>query len=103
MTWTEAFELNYEEQTTFWMDFSIADRFGVNAIKDTFNRALNEWKNNKVYATELVMVLNCKCWYHYNRNNKYSELYSELYYQAKDVVCETLKGEDLEYFYRTTD
>ena len=25
----------YEMQTTFWQDFSIADRFGIDAIKDT--------------------------------------------------------------------
>ena len=33
----------YETFTTFWQDFTIADRFGVSAIKDTFKRAFNEW------------------------------------------------------------
>lgn len=27
---------NYECITTFWEDFSIADAFGIEAIKDTF-------------------------------------------------------------------
>ena len=27
----------YEMKTTFWNDFTIADAFGINAIKDTFN------------------------------------------------------------------
>ena len=31
-----------EWQTTFWMDFTIADRFGINAVKDTFKRAYEE-------------------------------------------------------------
>ena len=35
--------------TTFPSDFSIADRFGVNAIKDTFNRAFGEWKGHYKY------------------------------------------------------
>ena len=36
----------YELTTTFWQDFSIADCFGVQAIRDTFNRAFEEWKTN---------------------------------------------------------
>ena len=28
-------ENGYELQTTFWNDFSIADRFGLSAIQDT--------------------------------------------------------------------
>ncbi len=50
----------YEMQTTFPMDFSIADTFGANAVKDTFKRAFNEWKSNYVYLTELVITLNLK-------------------------------------------
>lgn len=48
----------YETFTTFFEDFTIAEYFGVNAIKDTYNRAFNEWKNDYKYLTELVMVLN---------------------------------------------
>ena len=29
-------ELGYEEQTTFWDDFSIADAFGKEAIQDKY-------------------------------------------------------------------
>ena len=50
--------MGYEQKTTFWMDFSIADKFGIAAIKDTYKRAFNAWKDNHVYLTELVMVLN---------------------------------------------
>lgn len=34
--------LGYECQTTFWEDFSIAERFGVEAIRDTYKRARTE-------------------------------------------------------------
>ena len=54
--------LDYECKTTLWMDFSIADRFGIAAVRDTFRRAFREWKGNTVYLTELVMVLNHKIW-----------------------------------------
>lgn len=37
----------YKPLTTFWQDFSIADKFGNNAIEDTFKRAKAEWKEPK--------------------------------------------------------
>ena len=55
-------ENNYELLTTFWDDFSIADRFGVSAVRDTFNRAFAEWKEDYQYLTELILVLNHKIW-----------------------------------------
>lgn len=55
--------LNYECKTTFWEDFSIAERFGAEAIKDTYKRARAEWEHDRVYGTELSMMLNHKCWY----------------------------------------
>ena len=100
---SEAF-CGYTQQTTFWMDFTIADAFGINAIKDTYRRASKEWKNDKVYMTELVMVLNWKCWVHYERgNNRLAETYSDLYYKARELAFITLKGDDLKYFIQTTD
>lgn len=49
-------ELNgYEPITTFWQDFSIADKFGNNAIADTYRRAKSEWKDNYKYWTELCL------------------------------------------------
>ena len=44
--------------TTFYMDFTIADHFGIEAIKDTFNRAFEEWKTDYKYLTFLVLNLN---------------------------------------------
>lgn len=93
----------YEQKTTFWSDFSIADAFGVPAIKSTYKRAFKEWKRDKVYLTELVMVLNWKCWQWAEKNRYYSEAYCDLYYQARDWALENLKGDDLKYFLRTTD
>lgn len=58
-------EMGYQCKTTFWQDFSIADKFGANAVRDTFNRAFEEWKGNAVYLTELVLILNHKIWYHH--------------------------------------
>ena len=93
----------YVPKTTFYTDFSIADNYGVSAIQDTFDRAFNEWKNNTVYVTELVMVLNWKIWRWYEHNDEYAQLYNKLWEEADEWCCNNLKGADAEYYYRTTD
>lgn len=95
--------MNERVTTTFWMDFSIADAFGKDAIQDTFNRAFNEWKSDYRYLTELVMVLNHKCWKWHEKNDTYCSLYSDLFYQARDYAYDNLQGEELDFFYRVTD
>lgn len=93
----------YETQTTFWEDFTIADAFGIDAIKDTYKRAFAEWKGNYIYLTELVMVLNWKIWQHYKENKEIAEVYNDLWEQADAYACENLTGAESDYFYSTTD
>ena len=91
-------------QTTFDMDFAIADRFGVNAVKDTYNRAFKEWKTDARYLTELVMVLNHRCWLWYSKGRQdLSELYGDLFYKAQGWAYNNLKGEELKFFLDVTD
>ena len=71
---------------TFWMDFTIADAFGLDAIQDTFNRAFNEWKSDYKMLTALVMVLN-----------------NDLWEQAQYYALTNLKGDELQYYYEITD
>ena len=72
--------LDYECQTTFWEDFSISELFGEEAIRDTYRQAKAEWSTDRVYGTELSMVLNHKCWYWYEEQNiKLSQLYAKLW------------------------
>lgn len=93
----------YETKTTFGNDFDIAEAFGLDAIRDTYNRVFNEWKTNAVYLTELVLILNWKIWQHNEKNNEYALLYNELWEAAQGYALENLKGEELSYFYDTTD
>ena len=93
----------YERISTFYSDFTIADHCGgVNAIKDTFNRS-KQWLSNVKMWTELVMVLNHKIWYWYGKNNELAEVYNELWETAANMAVETFKGDDLSYYYSTTD
>ena len=93
----------YKPITTFWQDFSIADMFGLEAIKDTYKRAFNEWKGNYEYLTELVMVLNWKIWEHYENNEEMAKLYNDLWTNADEYALENLVGNELKYFLEVTD
>lgn len=93
----------YEPKTTFWEDFSIADAFGMDAIRDTFKRAFKEWRTDVEYLTELSMVLNHKGWYWYERNEAMSRLYFKLWDEVSLWAGENLKGDDAKYYYRTLD
>lgn len=94
----------YKPQTTFWTDFSVAEVFGDDAVRDTFCRAFEEWNSNYIYLTELVLVLNWKLWEHHEEGNEtYAALYNELWEQADLYACENLTGDELSYFYATTD
>ena len=96
--------LCYEYQTTFWQDFDIADRFGIDAIKETFEDAFAYAKLSYIYLTELTLVLNWRTWGWYEKQNyELSKLYTDLFNKIDSYCCDNLKGEELDYFYRTTD
>ena len=101
--WFYPEESGYEPKTTFWMDFSIADPFGPSAVRDTFNRAFTEWRENGEYLTELALVLNHKAWAWHGRDDALCQLYSDLYEQADGWALDHLKGEMLDYYLATID
>ena len=78
-TWNIESMTGYKPITTFYEDFSIADRFGANAILDTYKRAFKYWKNDYKYLTELVMVLNWKIYEHYQKNDRFANIYNDLW------------------------
>jgi hypothetical protein len=81
----------------FMQDFRIADCFGVNAVKDTFNRAHEEWKNNADYYASFVMTLNHLIWFHYERGNMtLAKVYDTLWKKADAFVYKNFKGEELQ-------
>ena len=52
--------------TIFFQDFSIADRYGMKAVKETFENARYKKRNYKE-VTELAVVLNHRGWAWYTR------------------------------------
>ena len=103
-TWNIEAMTGYKPKTTFYEDFSIADHFGKAAVTDTFNRGFETAIfMGYEYLTEFVMVLNWKIWEHYETNEPLARLYNKLWEKSDLYAQENLKGEELSYFYRTTD
>ena len=96
-------ENGYEMKTTFWDDFTIADAFGVDAVKDTYNNAFKYWKHNYEYITELSLVLNWKIFQHYESNNFLYDIYRILYEECDQWCMKHLKGNELSYYIKWTD
>lgn len=98
-------ENGYEMMTTFWSDFSIADAFGTDAIRDTYSKCVKEFRNDYKYLTELVMVLNWKMfqWHRKDENGEEWKIYLELYEELDSWCMDNLKGIELQYFIKTTD
>ena len=94
---------NEEFSTTFWMDFTIADAFGIAAVKDTYKRVFEEWRNDYRYLTDLVMVLNHKIWQWYEKNDALARVYNELWDKTAEYAMKNLKGEELSYYFEVTD
>lgn len=93
----------YTQITTFYTDFGIAEPFGKAAILDTYKRGLEYAKTDYKVLTEFVMVLNWKIWEHYQTNEPLARIYNDLWMKADKYATENLKGDELKYFYRTTD
>ena len=97
----------YEYQTTFMQDFAAIDDLGESEIKNLAEKLFQEWKDDIVHLTELVMVINHKSWYWYNVNDELCNIYTELYYDYNEKAINYLENkgneDDLRYFFRTLD
>lgn len=93
----------YKPITTFWQDFTIAEKFGIKAVKETFDKVFEEWHKDYKYLTELVMVLNWKIFEHFQNDRELAKVYNDLWEQADNYAWENLKDEELSYFYNITD
>lgn len=94
---------NLKSCTTFWSDFGIADHFGKDAVIDTFKRS-KYWISDVKMWTELTIVLNLRCWQHYDKGLfELSQVYADLYHKADTMAYEHFKDEDKDYYFQYTD
>ena len=103
------------EETTFRRDFTVAwNVSGIEGVKDTFERAFNEWKDNCKYLVELCVVCNHLCWDLYElakTNASYKEaskFFEECYWKCKDYAFppegeSPFTEEEQSFFYNILD
>ena len=101
---------------TFWFDFSVADVWGERAIKDTYKRSFNSFKDDIRYMTALAITLNHKAWQQSDKGNKeLTKLYTELYEKIDAFILDCVNAgtdkeefvnfnnEEINYYVRATD
>lgn len=99
----------YSRKYTFFSDLAIAECYGKNAIKDTYNRIMKEWIGDRDAICEALISINYKSWRFAEEPDKQDlvEFYSDLYYKAMDEVAryykENNREDDLVYIYRVLD
>lgn len=93
----------YEVKTSFYGDFTIADAFGEKAVRDTYKRCFESWKDDYEYLAELYLVLNQKIWEHYKVNESLAKVYDELWGNIGCWCDENLPKDELRHFYDIID
>lgn len=94
----------YHPITTFYSDFSIANKFGPDAIKNTYERSWSYAISNYKILTEFVMALNWQLWARSDNGQiVLAKVYNDLWDKAAAYAEKNLKKKELEYYYSTTD
>lgn len=98
-------ESGYQFKTTYWQDFSIADKFGISAVKDTYRKIKPLALNDAMDFAELVCVLNWKIWEHYeSKNDGLANAYNELWDEADQMIdVSNFSKEDIQKMLRFLD
>ena len=92
-----------KRKTTFFSDLSIAECYGVKAVKDTYKNVMRSWGKDIDFMCEWVICLNQKIWQHYNSKPELAKVYDELWRKADDYCRKHFKGEELSTYYAYTD
>lgn len=97
---------DYKRKTTFFYDLSIAERSGIAAVNETYNRVMKEWLDDIEYITEFALSLNYKSWeWNGREDDEMTDLYIDLFYKSQDAIYEHFDDnkEALKYYYEITD
>ena len=97
--------LGKEKKTTFFSDLGIAEWYGEDSVKETYQNLVKNWLDDYEFFSEFVLALNWKSWYWDGRDNNLSSLYVDLYYKATDEFYKRY-GKDrkaCDYFFDLTN
>ena len=77
---------------------------GESGIRDTYKRALLLAKEDKIYGTELSLVLNWLCWFYYEKGQEdISKVFQELWEKLHNWIGRNWSKDWLEYYYKEID
>ena len=96
-------QFDFHFETTFWEEFSIADNYGPDGVREHYDLVFKQWKDNLRYLTELVLVLNWKIYQWYGVDDTLGLTYDELWKRTDSYALETLKDSDLHYYLSILD
>lgn len=97
---------------SFCIEFAIADWYGEQNVRSTYERVKEHWLSDYEAFTEVVVSLNMLAWANdrlsiqgFDDRIRYVKLYSELYEEARDLFYETYgkNKEASSYFFDMTD
>ena len=100
-----ASESGYERITTFFSDLSIAEVYGINAIRETYENVSNSWIGDYKFFTEFIMSLNWKIWEWYDRDDRVARVYDDLWRKAEALFLHRYEDDEkvMTYYYEVTD
>lgn len=87
----------YKPITTYYSDFSIAEKFGLKEVEDTYRRAFRNWHKDIKWMTEICMVLNWKISEHYEKNDELAKLYDRLWRECDSWILECEDNDDKKF------
>lgn len=102
----------HEMQYIFAQDFAIADWYDEKSVKETYHRAINEWKDNYKAMTELAVQLSYMSYAHSQLKEQgiagrdpFIKLYSTLFEKATDFFYKHFENnhEACSHFFDWTD
>lgn len=96
-------QFDFHFESTFWEEFSIADNYGSEGVREHYNLVFNLWKDNLRFLTELVLVLNWKIYQWYQVDDTLGMTYDALWQKTDSYALKTLKGDNLHYYLSVLD
>ena len=96
-------DIGHEPVSAFWTDFSAAEFYGEEAVRETYEDALKECEGDVEFLAELTLVLNWKIWDLYKEDEEMAKLYEELWKKHDSFCWSTLKGEESRRYFEITD
>ena len=95
--------LDYKFESTFWEEFSIAENYGPDGVREHYDLVFSQWKDNIKFLTELVLVLNLKLFIWFKVDDDLGKMYEDLYVDADAYALSSFEGDDLHYYLHTLD